>query len=83
MAIVLKPKTIKALKSGEVTVEEFTEKLVKTYSVYDIAQAYSELLSSSDAAIATPKIPITDEMLKEHFRIIGTSPRGRKKKVEE
>lgn len=73
-------KELKALKGGEITVKDFAEKLAKNYSAFAIAEAFAELLASADTAVPITKIPISKELFEEHFRFIGDSPRGRKRK---
>lgn len=80
-------KTIKALQSGELKQTDYAQELVNTYPASELAAAFVELLAMKDApVVASNKISVTKEELDAIvglFREKGTSPRGRKKKVEE
>lgn len=78
--ISIKQKELKQLKSGEITQKDFAQKLIETYPVKAIAEAFVELLATADNVLPVAKIPISKELLEEHFRIIGESNRGRKRK---
>ena len=81
-------KELKQLKDGEISQKDFAEKLAKDYSAYAIAEAFAELITTSETVYQLPKIPISKEMFEAHFRLIGfnadgtQSTRGRKKKVQ-
>ena len=84
--ITIKQKELKQLKSGEIAKKDFDQKLIDTYPVKAIAEAFVELLATADNVYEMPKIPISKEMFEAHFRLIGYNPdgtastRGRKKK---
>lgn len=73
-------KQLVALKNGEISPSKFADDLIEKYPVKEISLALTELLAKSDDVIKIQKIPITKEQFEEHFRFIGDSPRGRKKK---
>jgi hypothetical protein len=79
-------KEIKGLKDGTLNQVEYAKKLAETYPSIELAQAFVELLGMKDAPVALNKISVSDDELKsivDMFRVKGSSPRGRKKKVEE
>ena len=69
-------KELKQLKDGEISQKDFAEKLAKEYSAYAIAEAFAELIATSDSVFKLPKIPITKEMFEAHFRLIGYNADG-------
>ena len=73
-------KQLAALKNGDVTTSAFADELVAKFPVKEIAMAFAELLATADNVLPVAKIPISKELLEEHFRIIGESNRGRKRK---
>lgn len=76
-------KVLNDLKNGVLTEDAFASALAEKYPAKEIALAFAELLSIKDSSIKqVAKIPITKEAFEAHFRMVGESKRGRKKKDE-
>lgn len=65
----IKKQTLKALQSGEISVEAFADELINNYPVKAIAVAFAELLTTQPEPI--DKILITDEQFNKYFKIRG------------
>ena len=69
-------KELKQLKDGEISQKDFAQKLIDTYPVKAIAEAFAELIATSETVYQLPKIPISKEMFEAHFRLIGYNADG-------
>lgn len=89
--IVIKPKTIKALKNGLIKEADFAQELVENYSAMDISKAFVELLAMKEVVTDTPIALNQDDYdrVMKLFRVKGLDvngapqSRGRKKVVKD
>lgn len=62
----------KRYKTGQMTLDQLTEYLIRNFSIYDIAHSLAETIDYEE-----PKpIVLTKEEFSRHFRIIGVKPDG-------
>lgn len=70
--IQLDRETYRKAKSGEMSIEQLANYLIKTYPVYEIAMSLAETINYE----APKPITITREEFEQHFRIRGVRADG-------